>query len=767
MFGKVNDPLFILSIDWEDETIYYSTHEFTFLNQENDPVQVYSYVESFSNVESVLRSDGFGTSDFVIVNLLDYYGHFKNQIDEYNLFKKDMKCNLYLVNKVTLSETLQTNPNLTNLEQEDISLHVLSGKVRGRINYNQQNKILSVEVENYNENQELLYIPDKEEIIEPLLRNFLIEEPWPFIQGSVKNLPIPRLAKAPSMTVAERLDIDQLIIIINWHYQGTAFPAPEEDDPTENTFTLKLNPIDDFQFPLNEPLKFNLVYREETFYNVIIEGEFISETEFQFHRDDVTAIWYENVQIEELEPFGEGRFRILDTPTPWLQHMFVRIGHDYTGEGDFRNSTVTRCRRQEGDICEIAIRNFFSGTVENWEGWEGTLYNTIQAAAKMHPVRRIKFIPEGAEMSLMEWPHGEYYVVSGSTDVIVDRVKVDTSDGMVEIPEAAYQVIQTDGEDTNRLFDREGFEGEISHPPCTYIHFNEDVFLRFYEQRASEKFDGIGEQVLVDCHVDPDSLDTELSLMENMFERLQKQNPEFVLNGSISLVTDPYTVSRENDDVEDINFALIEQEDFSDILEDYAWQTGAAVRVFGKQINLINRINSPLFLESLESSFTFNDSNVIENSILLSYTNPGDVRTVFEIDIMHPDFSLDLETKTKKKNTKLYGRIPERFEFYTIDPSQEIIDFWMEQRSNIWLLISFDTTLEATHLRNFDLVNVELSNLNFYDVAKGTPLEHHIHTIVTSPLWSGQGYIFDISMNRNLVNVTVKLPFKVGELIES
>ena len=692
-------PLVVVHVEWPfGEEAWYSTEEF--VSGEHEVLQ---YIQSVQDLDQAMRIDG-GSSSAINITFLDYFGHFKRKFDKYDWFDRNIVVTVYLTFEGAENELIP----------------IIQGAFRGQIRWNEEESTLNVDIDDTQEDDdELLFVPEKRNIPSTglevptwtQLRTFANESPWPFIVGSVFRAPATRVVDPPKAVTSQTVFLDPGLSFDNWSFVSNG---------TTGWVDLPVRPIQPWPFPLGPDLDVNLVFREETYVSLKVTGHFTiidGQFMFRFNTANMNPIWYTNVPVV---PIDNGKFRIdIDTgttPVPRLQHSYVQLN-------DSQNS-ILRVSHQTLNICH------FSEEFNDSYSW-------ILRASKAPPYKFISEIPINSEIHIMDWNYANAYVI-GMDAIQVHNLYVPDGDGVIWIPPTMYEVYNTTGIDTNRLW--------LGHHPCTYVVLDEDLFLYHIEQVTQTEQDGVRDQILFDG--------TKISFVSV----LNQIKPEY-----------EYSVDGPEPDPEPpLAFAIYTQQDKHDILTDIVWQLGAVHRI--RPNNQFDMKYLIMTGDKHPTRYIFNDSNVEVNSIVLSTTPIDDVRTNVDFVYESPDLMRSLWIENHKVNMDKYGDRRDEFEFWALRDlftAVEVANFWLHRTESIWLTVSFNTFLDAIRLELWDYVELHLSPFVFYNIADGTPLQHHKDTVAESGMWNQKGWIRHIEYNimQGFVNVELQLPIRIGEVI--
>ena len=686
--------LFVVKITWYDdeqeETHWYSTKEFDNVN---------AYVQEFGSFDQALTNQG-GVSNVLEVTFVDYYGHFKHMLDQYDPFDKRLKAEVFF----------------TVEGATDHLVPIFNGVLRGNVVWNEEATNLTVEIDDIQEDEDpLLFEPERSELPEGMLRENIEVHPWPLVIGGVFKAPTRRLAQTPRTYVRGPGYTDPTGL----SFAGWTSP----DEPGTNTpITVPVRTEDPFPFPVGPTLPISMIFKGETFFNIFVQGIFgyddASDTyTFTFDPGTANPLWFETpMDVSAVGSASQGILQTDWSPPPHLEHLFVKA-QDTEGETHY-----TKVARQIGNTYQITRDLGVESPIE---------FQQILAAAKAPWYKRIHRIPEDTELRLANWDYSNIYIL-GTSDVVVQNLWVGTSDGYKWIPEDFYTV------------HRPVFPGYTylwpGAPACTYVKVHFQALNMFFEQEAAEGFDGFGEQILFDGY-------TSGPLLSSI-----KSGYQYKVDGP----------EPEGDPPIPLAFSMIDQQDKHEFLTDVVWQHGATHRI--KPPNIFEM--KYLFMEDQPIRYSFNDTNVQENSIEITTTPFTNIDTIVDVAIEQRDYSLPLIDYRLKNNTERYGDRFNEYDFYALRDvlhSRQIANWWFWNRSKAWWVLRFNTFLPALKLEPYDFVELNFSDLKFYDVSKGTPLENHasLPTEATSSLTDGTivGFIRDLSYDlpNGLINVEVQL----------
>jgi len=689
--SRINvELLFVVKITWFDEeqqeTHWYSTKEFGGVN---------AYVQEFGSFDQALTNQG-GVSNVLRVTFLDYYGHFKHMLDQYDPYDKRLKAEVFF----------------TVEGATDHLVPIFNGVLRGNIVWNEEETNLTVEIDDIQEDEDpLLYEPHRDDLPAGMLRDNLEEHAWPLVVGRVFKAPTRRLARTPRAYVNGPGHTDPTgLSFAGWTSpEGVGSTAP---------ITVPVKFQDPFPFPIGTNLPVSMIFKDQTYFNIFVQGVFDwtgTSYTFTFNPDTANPLWFEDVMdVSAVGGSSQGVYQTDWSPPPHLEHLFIKV-QDTEGQTHY-----TKVARQIGNTYQITRDLGVESPVE---------FQRILAAAKAPWYKRIHRIPEDTELRLHGWDYSNVYIL-GMKSLNVDSLWVNTSDGYKWIPPQFYTLR------------RPGTPTYVSlwpgAPQVTYAKVHFDALNFFFEQEAAEGFDGFGEQIVVDA------------------ERIEP---------ALTMIKPGYQYKVDGPDLEapiPLAFSVIDQQDKHDFLTDVVWQHGATHRI--KPNNIFEM--KYLFLEDQPIRYSFNDTNVQENSIEITTTPFTNIDTIVDVAIEQRDYSRPLIDYRLTANRERYGDRFNEYDFFALrEPlhARQIANWWFWNRSRAWWVLRFNTFLPAIKLEPFDFVDLTLSDLKFYDVAKGTPLENHasLPEGAESPLTDGTliGFIRDINYNlpEGLINLEVQI----------
>lgn len=502
------EPLFVIKINWPDGALYYSTKEIG---------SIYGLVKEFSNFESLLNGNAVGESSNIIVTFIDYFGHLKQKFDTVDLSTLTVQLYLTEYSITDTSKFLQLQTGLLKEPEWEEGL-----------------REFKVTIETADQELEAGYFPSVDDLSDETedyayYEKGLVENVWPMVYGSVKNMPLSEVAIPPSATLAEDVV-----------YTG------------DHVYTVPLE--EDHNLPLNIPIVVMLSGQDRGYYAFRIPGQVILIDDapfFQYDNSEVILNWYEDLPItwlggETIEVEGGASINIggdsfrVSSPDVWLQYLVVRL----SGPTGFKTGIVIN---QTGDICELD-----RGGLGN--------YDTLVWARKIETI--VKKFSAGTKLILYNWAPSNRYIVSLNEGVTVDALKFRIDGGYKEIAPEFYDVISTDGVDGNALF-------AGGHPPCTYIEFGEKAFLQFFTTFSSRQVGDRNVGVVADV---TSIYNTDKLVIQNLLD-LHSGN-EYTINDAEPIAC---------------NFAYLEAKNIFEFFREILWQNRKAIQATGLTFDLVTR----------------------------------------------------------------------------------------------------------------------------------------------------------------------------------
>ncbi|GAG31431.1 unnamed protein product, partial [marine sediment metagenome] len=173
------EPINIIRIDWDDVATYYGDKTMLI-----DTISVVGAIVNFSTLSSQIKSDGAGDFSSVSVVLDDSDNTLKQRVNTQILEGRD----------VTVYQFFE------GLSADDAMI-LLKGRISGDITWDEGERTLSFDVEQYIEDNEVGYAPDEDDI--PNISKDAIDKVWPLCFGTVLKVPSVHLLRPPSGNTRE------------------------------------------------------------------------------------------------------------------------------------------------------------------------------------------------------------------------------------------------------------------------------------------------------------------------------------------------------------------------------------------------------------------------------------------------------------------------------------------------------------------------------------------------------------------------------------
>ena len=703
----------------------------------------YGYVESFNNLNSLNRVSGFGVSQDLEITINDITGYFQDVFLRGSHFSGN-KSSVYIGH---LGST--TLYKIADLEIDTINYDNIERKMF--INLVSPDRNISIgDTPDYRE----LYIDNSpnDPIPVDLLKKLHNGKTLPNIFGTVEKIPIEQMYNDIVFQVKEEVETATLEKFNLRLYHELQLYIPTNLFESEQNMYI----IGDDQGPFvvrfkghitesthfSEGLEYNLYFHRDTATDNFFPAVFGTDSDYMLKIIREQTFFY-----DENESFLPGRlqFRLApisidggpDSFIPWLKNMFIKIvisrpecvydfssgEYHITGYPYFSYSPWFYIAEQNNDIVTLGNASMI--------GLGSMPLNITGVNELKMTLGKCYTIREGTEVIVLDiLKKFGIYIVDMKEDTEVTGVYVDDTDSkymlvsnetrdysqqlnIYEIPASNYTVYHTDGTDANRLFN-----GTKPYP-CTYIRFDPYILPRFKLTDATSLSGSMETfEPLVSVR---NNYNTLLDVINYLTTRYG-DFPTVIMDGfnAMGMYKDLY-----------LNFALIDGEPLYDIISEICWQLNAATRETIRNDEFAIEI-VPLNDPNLPYAYYFDKNNIIENTLVLSYSPKEDIRTVFKITKDYPDYLVEPGEEIITNNTDVYKESEYSVNYfiwpvtnptktgprrYSEDRYRQCIDFWVERLSNSWLEISLTTTIETCHLEIWDRVVVTIPRTQYYSGA--------------------------------------------------
>ena len=370
-------------------------------------------------------------------------------------------------------------------------------------------------------------------------------------------------------------------------------------------------------------------------------------------------------------------------------------GMEVVIQSNFGQSIVqqsTTCVEQDGLLCT------FTGILTLGSN------NTIVRAGKS--LAGVSTFPEGTRVSRADIPYT--FVVDTKNDTSVAGLYVEDEDKLISIDE--YTVKHSSLDDYVIPLN--------SHRPHTWVEINGWENIRWFSYES--------EQVPKLLCSATSEVDTDQNLIN------------YVLGKNLEVAGAP------------INFVALDEEKAETLVPEVAWQRGKAVQVSETDITLVNLVNPP------DPVYTFDDSNVLENSISIELVPFNDVVTVFNYRYIGKSYLYDIRERKLKKNVDKYGENEFDVDLYVYNDTANAdlaLQFWMDKLSSTRYYLHLTTFMGAFGLEVWDRVEVDLRGSNFIDELPLTLSKSKYE----EPNLQVSGWVREVEPDQGLVNVKIEI----------
>lgn len=647
------EPLFIVGIQWDgdlEETFYCS--------QEIPALSAYNFIKSYSDIQSFFAGDGYGSITSVDVDFLDDYGHFKTKME--NFVPLDNKASVYIT--------------AYGLEEKTL---LFEGKI-SFVQWEESERVFKTTIELVNEETLVGYTPNILDVSpnDPNYASYmkqLITQPWPIVCGSVRKMPLTKVANAPMGKLKEKVDYDPNQQIYNLTFEaGHSF--------TEGNVTKTLLVIGQSQYFFS--------YKVTGTFGPYVENE---EITFTYNKSTTVLNFYDAWPASLVD----STHLAIGTPSdfPWVRNMWLHLTDPEYGV------VKTQAISQIDNIVEInvPIPVHFVVTSIDW-------------ARKI--TGHVKSYAEGTTFILADWLPDRRYIIGTDTDVTVSKLMTKFEGAYQRVPASMYEI-------------KTGAPWQGA-PNCTYLELNEKGHLLVYETWHSGSQGSQSELFFVNAST---PRNTDQKVVNHLIEKYE---------GRVVNVFDssPRTV----------NFGLLQTVALKEILNQVLWQSRKAYQSSGEDVNLIalDQRQAP--------KHTFNQDNIFEKSVTLSYTHLDDIFTVMDFTVWDNDWSTNEKKLRKITNVNLYGKRILESEIYIFNDmgeAENTLDYWSGQLCDRWHKASFVGFLDGLHLQVWDTIQIDFENIAFYDVNDGSPFEVLPPSSANGQLLSGKAIIEEINVKAN------------------
>lgn len=158
------------------------------------------------------------------------------------------------------------------------------------------------------------------------------------------------------------------------------------------------------------------------------------------------------------------------------------------------------------------------------------------------------------------------------------------------------------------------------------------------------------------------------------------------------------------------NFVVQDRPNVLKLIEDIAYQQRMALRIVGNEVSLVYLAKEPTSLK------LFDSSDIVQGSFRMSYTETEELRTNHKIS-WKPEYIPNVQGEKVEKDLQIrfnipkYGSTTETQNWYsqnTFDTINKNATFWLIRKSNTWLQVEFETTIEHLDLDVLDCITLSI-----------------------------------------------------------
>jgi len=714
---------FVFAIKWSEQyTGYYSDHEFTILNNQDEPVIPQALVKSVSGPDFISNYDGFAEVSSVQVTFKDAFGQLRIWLDSGDVYLKSINASVYLA-----------------FNSNEKVFWLFDGHVKYDIEWKEAGNEITLEIEAFRPEGEVGYTPIKDDFIDdPFLfdgERLIQEEAWPTVFGANVPVKLPQPYKRSSLEVVSDVVIDPntslpvsgllvfgnaagLLDSINGRYLLTGGgngiwgldcictvtnnlvtvhsinPHLYEYDPNNSSSQVLFAPIEaDFTIP-----------------------------QYKMEMDNFTE------QLAKSSSFPVAATQ--NPPEP--QTDIIEVASPFLLTGDWLNTSIQlyynlgqkKYKRGTRTIVELINKYNLVGNVKPYRyvfRLNASIplipyYNAVIIKMWKSP-SRIDRISKGTMIHNYFEP--DVFILDAKEGASTTALFVDAEQEQVKHIEQGFNIKNTDGTDSDKLW--------IGQPKaCTYIEVPA-INLLWHQtiNKGGEGVyafvDGTGGTVVGAC------------------EEILKDT--FVTN-----VVGPHIP---------LSAALREVEDIETIIPELCWQFNLATRFHYYELQLIDLRNpSP-------SVMTITDEHVLLNSVSYTYSPYDNIKTIFRfsylLDILSP-----VKTDVFKRNVDKYGKHTLEADMWAhlrgVTPNV-YRNFWMQKLSRPHRQVKFTGFLEMLKLEIWDVVTLNIND----------PFLQHDKAFLTQvptgslSTWNGNYFVKELATNidNGTVDVTLEKVFQM------
>lgn len=752
-------PIPVLKINWGDAVYYYAEKEF----QLSPGVYTHGIVKEFGNINFQLRPDGFGEQNTITVSLFDAQGHLKYMFDTHNFFSRQIKCTVYLtcLNKsvatgnvvqpnmptsVTVSyghgDTWNTTNNWGGIDPDELQefgmIELFKGILTDPLIWDEGTRSVSISMVTDDIILPVGFNPDPTDVdISDPNYNYLLYNlntgPWPHIFGTVYNYPMLKLCNNSQAT-----------LIVDYP-AGVGNPpswvgiSPIHRD-TPGPYVLKFKDWE--QYPQGVKTKFYLqgTNSEGKPFSIIIlgtfsggDGTFTIDGPDDFNLTIATNLSLSHQTLSTWLPGGTLSSTIVNWMTfefegeYFFRNSYLKISQEDT---NFPPHFFAYCHHQEGNkiwVMAPQIPCVNPKIVEAQAMGEGMF--------KDSPLGYTWYLRRdwGVTLELFDDRIQRTYIIDLRAGTSVDKI-IDPTTRRV-LPPTEYEVISTDGTDSNKLWIPAG----TVHPQCTYVVLRKDAADAI--NRKEEVFNKL--EPITDFLADVTSpITTHTDAIKYLIE---------LYSSEITMTTDAPEYPKVN------NFAFLAGGTLSDVVSRIAWQNGAILRTVNNIAKVIDVIHEK------QEVYTFNEDNVQNKSLQIGYSDTSKLITRFKVVHQVNDLLVKPYTKRYNSNIDLYAERPYNIEYQVTNTPNDIIPFWIKRMSHVWKTVILTSYLDTVFLDVWDTVLLDFTRVTGA-LQDETPYVNDFTPSETAMLPKTKGLIQNINLDfqQGTIQYTILVPIVAG-----
>jgi hypothetical protein len=648
--------IIVVGIKWDGITYtYYSTVEFDFIDGE----VCYPYINSVSGLENIARTDKFGEYISTEVSFSDTLGHFKEKVDTIEILDKAVEATVYLF--------VNADPDDFGFTKSINQMLELNKGVISDLVWDESDRVLDMTITSDFNIEDVGFIPRRTFVDDSdpdafYMQNYMNEEMWPHVFGSVKNMLLTKLVDVPKGKI-----------------------AADKSGTGDGVTSFE---IEDYEnFPQSTTLILEIFGRYETTFSILARGSFTGST---FNVTDFNLPRYEDIDITKLTP---STFQIDGSPTdiPWLEYSFLRL--------ELATGNVnTVCIKQEDDVCTIrhSISQDFVKVISAQRMW-GNAHPGISFSWRIKKGTVVKLYSTNTTQEA--WIRSRIYVLNTDDEAgILDELLLIREAGNVTIPAASYDVFTTNGTDVNRLYIPSG----DPHPACTYVRLKENAWERLIPEQEEFKdfISAEAEEPIAD-------ITTTISLDEDVLEFLVELYTSYT-----------YTKGTESSTNRTLGFSLHDQENAATLIPSIARQQTKLIHVSGGIVTTVPLILDGDFIgldpNYERSVYTFNKSNIQNGSLKLTTTTLDELVTKHTLRFLDNNWLSDEEVIILETNIDKYGKREKQEEYFTNVTRAAAVttqEDWASFEAYVYFILEFESYIETIKLEVNDIVKIDLADL--------------------------------------------------------